>query len=469
MNNFTLEALLNEVTPLLSGALLRKVYQLSSESFLFLFYNKVEYNLFVKISGICRRIHLVDSKQGQAATPSSFCMLLRKHLQGKRISEISLSSGCVHLKFSIDSGNMQLLLNLSDSNILLLNSQNRILGSLRTPPIRQFSENGEFLLPKATPKMVDPKLPSSDLIEQVATSLKLPKPNSSYDCVNSFLASVYAAIDAPEATQRESDLQLLEKKRKKILKKRLAIEGDLTKLESNTQLHLYGELILSNMHLIKQGDTILECLNWYSPECPQIQIKLDPSLSPVENSEHYFKLSKKAKRGIPLLQQRLKDVDEELSLCELEMQAVQSGEPLTIYNDVESTAPTTSAPRKFNYRGYTILSGRNPIQNDELSLKIAAREDLWFHARGVPGSHVILRKKGNEKIPAEIIVRAATIAAWYSKGRNSSKAAVSMTLAKNVSKKRGFPAGAVTLRTEQVLYVNPTEYEFQVWMEQSGY
>lgn len=116
------------------------------------------------------------------------------------------------------------------------------------------------------------------------------------------------------------------------------------------------------------------------------------------------------------------------------------------------------APRVWEYRledGWTVLAGRTSADNDRLSLKLAHPNDWWFHVRGMPGSHVLLRAEKGREPDKSAIEAAAAIAAWHSKARNGGVAVVSMTRARHVSKPRGAKAGTVTIRKEQTIKVRP--------------
>ena len=119
------------------------------------------------------------------------------------------------------------------------------------------------------------------------------------------------------------------------------------------------------------------------------------------------------------------------------------------------------APNLYEYllpNGWTILAGRSEKDNDRLSLKIARANEWWFHVRGMPGSHVILRPpEGVKESPdKEMLKQTAAVAAWHSKARDGGVVAVSATLAKFVSKPRGAKPGTVTIRKETVFKVRPS-------------
>jgi predicted ribosome quality control (RQC) complex YloA/Tae2 family protein len=103
-----------------------------------------------------------------------------------------------------------------------------------------------------------------------------------------------------------------------------------------------------------------------------------------------------------------------------------------------------------------VLVGRNDDENDTLSLKVAASDDIWFHAHGCPGSHVVLKKEGRKEEPSrQAVAEAAAVAAYWSKARGSSKVGVSYTRAKYVTKPKGAPSGTVTIRQEKLVTVPP--------------
>jgi predicted ribosome quality control (RQC) complex YloA/Tae2 family protein len=105
--------------------------------------------------------------------------------------------------------------------------------------------------------------------------------------------------------------------------------------------------------------------------------------------------------------------------------------------------------------GFEVLAGKTDADNDLLSLNVAAPNDLWFHVRGVPGSHVILRHPGNENPDKATVRTAAAIAAWHSKARNAGTVPVCCTEARHIGKPRGAKPGSVTVRRERILKVRP--------------
>ena len=124
----------------------------------------------------------------------------------------------------------------------------------------------------------------------------------------------------------------------------------------------------------------------------------------------------------------------------------------------ENTGPAPTAMRVFAYElpdGWQVLAGRTDADNDRLSLKVAAPDDLWFHVRGMPGSHVILRARPGQRPDRETVRLAAAIAAYHSKARQGGTVPVTCTEARHVSKPRGAKPGTVAIRYERLIKVRP--------------
>jgi predicted ribosome quality control (RQC) complex YloA/Tae2 family protein len=115
--------------------------------------------------------------------------------------------------------------------------------------------------------------------------------------------------------------------------------------------------------------------------------------------------------------------------------------------------------KKFEFEGYEVFVGKSAKNNDELTLKFARKDDLWLHARGVSGSHVIIRKKGQNPIPVSVIRKAAQLAAYYSKGKSASLCPVIYTPKKYVRKPKGADPGAVVVEKEEVILAEPASFE----------
>ena len=127
--------------------------------------------------------------------------------------------------------------------------------------------------------------------------------------------------------------------------------------------------------------------------------------------------------------------------------------------DTPSPTKTVDGIRVYQYRlpgDWTVLAGKNDVDNDHLSLQVARPDDLWFHVRGVPGSHVLLRSRSDAEPDRKVIEQAAAIAAYHSKARNAGTTPVACTMARHVTKPRGAKPGTVRIRKERIIKVRPS-------------
>lgn len=246
--------------------------------------------------------------------------------------------------------------------------------------------------------------------------------------------------------------------------------AELAKGGQGDYYRLCGELLNMNLHLVpKKADTIL-LPNLFSEEGGQVKISLDPRLSPSENAQLYFKRYRKAGNTLKKITNRLNNTRQEIAYLESilynteksdwqGLQEIRSELEETGYlpGRPKSRGATKSAPFKpHTYRGAggeEILVGRNNRQND-LLLRQAAATDLWFHAKDMPGAHVILKGKQPSE---EGIESAAMLAAIHSRGAHSANVPVDYTTVKNVRRIPGAGPGMVTYTGYRTLFITPDE------------
>ena len=223
----------------------------------------------------------------------------------------------------------------------------------------------------------------------------------------------------------------------------------------------YGELILANIPSINEGE---EALNTNDPLTgEEYSIKLDPDLKPAENANVYFDKYKKRKNAIGTLERKLEDFKKERIILEKELEDTEKIKDLKKIIKMEKQDKEnrktyeTSKFRKFILNDkYEVWVGKNSESNDILTTKYAAPNDLWFHARGVGGSHTVLKVfNKKEPVPKDIVRKAASISAYYSKARNASNVPVAYCEKKYVKKRKGFKSGSVVMTREKVVMVKP--------------
>lgn len=257
---------------------------------------------------------------------------------------------------------------------------------------------------------------------------------------------------------------------KKVKKKLTAIKAKEKDAESAEDNRLKGELILSNIYKIKEGDKEILLDNYY--DGGKINVLLNEYLSPAKNAENYYKKYNKQKRTLIALkpqrdqaekeQNYLLSVLDEISLCEdisdlilIENELMDSG--IIVKANPKSKKEEQILYRNYQLNGYKIRAGRNNFENDKLTFS-SKSTDLWLHAKAYHSSHVIIEKKG-EEIPQEVIVFGAEVCAYYSKGRDGGKTEIVFTERKNVKKPSKSKLGFVTYDNFKSIIVEPKKHE----------
>lgn len=299
------------------------------------------------------------------------------------------------------------------------------------------------------------------------------------DSINDMLDFFYSSRDIEERLkQKKSSLMKTILNSIERCSRKLAVQQEsIRDVAGREKLKLYGELILANIYTIKPGDKEAYVFNYYSEKPEEyIKIPLDENLTPQMNAQKYFKQYAKAKNTFAYassqLEETLKELDylESVQLNLENARTIQEIEEIkkelasqgyineNISSDKKSKKQNKSLdPIKYiSDDGFEILAGRNNIQNDILTLKIASSNDIWLHTKNIPGSHVIIRKKQGD-IPDTTLVQAAMIAAYRSKAKYSSNVPVDYTLAKNVKKPSGAKPGMVIYDNYKTIYVTPDD------------
>jgi predicted ribosome quality control (RQC) complex YloA/Tae2 family protein len=237
------------------------------------------------------------------------------------------------------------------------------------------------------------------------------------------------------------------------------VTEDLRKAQNYELLKHEGELLMANLHRLHRGLHEIELEDFL--DGAKKLIKLNPALEPIENAQRRFERYKKLKRAREKLAARLGELRQELEYLEGVKSHLQEAESEAGLDDIrkelcvrgylprerrEQQSSKASGPRECVIRGYRVWVGRSSSQNDEL-VRRAAREDYWLHARGRPGSHVIVKNPQQHEIPIEVLQQAAQLAAYYSKGRDAAKVPVSYTRIKYLRK--GARPGLVRMTQEE--------------------
>ncbi len=259
--------------------------------------------------------------------------------------------------------------------------------------------------------------------------------------------------------------------RDRIRRKMALQEKELSTAQDREHLRQMGDIVTANLHTITKGQTVLVAENFYDPEMKPISIPLSVLLSPQQNAAKYYKDYAKAKTAEKELThqlalgaeefQYLESVLEELERAESEAELEEIRQELAAGGYVRQDhgrkrmKQSGTKPMRFvSTDGYPIFVGRNNRQNDELTTKLAQKNDLWFHVQKQSGSHVIVPCTGPQP-PDETITQAAQLAAWFSQARQSQNVAVDVTPVRYVKKPGGAKPGMVVYTTYRTVFVTP--------------
>lgn len=262
--------------------------------------------------------------------------------------------------------------------------------------------------------------------------------------------------NAIERTRKKYDLQMKQ----------------LKDTDKRDKYKVYGELITAYGYNIEEGSKQMTALNYYTNE--EVTIPLDPTITPIENAKKYFDKYGKLKRTYEALTKFTEETKEELEhlesisaaldialqeedLIQLKEELMEYGYMKRKFVSKKDAKKQKSASKPFHYissDGFHMYVGKNNFQNDELTFKFAIGNDWWFHAKGMAGSHVIVKTNG-EELPDRTFEEAGRLAAYYSKARELSKAEIDYTEKKNVKKPNGGKPGFVVYYTNYSLIIEP--------------
>lgn len=281
--------------------------------------------------------------------------------------------------------------------------------------------------------------------------------------------------------QRSNDLfKHIQTLTERAYRKAINRQKELEECKDKEKLRIYGDLINANLYQLEKGAMFYDVDNFYDNNEP-IRIPADPTLTPSQNAQKYYKDYRKKQIAESKLNEFIKQAEDEALYLETVLdeltRATTDAEITAIREELRqggflSKGGNKNAnskklpPRKFmSSEGYSIFVGRNNVQNDQLTLKTAKNYDLWFHTKDVPGSHVIVTAIQDKPFTDKLIREAAMLAVVHSKAYASSNVAVDYTIVKNVHKPNGAKPGMVIYDDYNTEYVTPNEQELKEVVE----
>ncbi len=438
------------------------------------------------------RVVLWDEPPGAPSSPGELASKLRELISGTRIDKVDQPGGDRIMRFSLSCGGSprierEMIVELfgRQGRLLIIEGRSRRVllvvgrGGLGKGEQYKFPEpvaTSEETLPAATLPF-DPL----QLIPQSFRSGEAP--------LHRFL---FETLDRAEKVNwlhgkiREHEQQL--RRSLKVLRRRISqLKKDLESGQKWQQWQQQGELLKANLPRISRGMKSIEVQDWYQDDTPMVELALEEDRTPLQNIEKYFRRSRKGKRSIQVLTERLDESETATALLEEQLQLLSSLKSLedldeeTVDTHCERASEVlkkygkkrqgrksagkrgsdTQQPKRFRvYRsreGLEILAGRSARENDDLSIRTARGNDLFFHMARRPGAHVILRVERGRTAAPESIEDAAYVAAHLSGWRGPGAAVVHWTEAKYVRKPKGFPPGKVLIEREREFLVSTRE------------
>lgn len=568
-DGITIACLRKELSDRLVGGRITKIVQPEADELLLTIKNNAaQYRLLLSSSASLPLVYLTEKNKNAPMTAPGFCMLLRKHLGGGRITAITQPSLERILRFEIehldemgDLCRKYLIAELmgKHSNLIFCREDGTILDSIKhvslaVSSVREVLPGRTYFIPHTQDKL-DPLTASpAEMIEAVCakpaplgkaiyTSLTGFSPAMAEElCHRSFLES---ARPAAALENRERDmlqhqlLRLMENIKGEdftpriyyngkepaefsavpltmyedldaqsfedmsgLLESYYAVKNTLTRIhqksadlrrvvqtalertrkkydlqlkqlqdtEKREKYKVWGELIHTYGYGVPEGARSMQALNYYTNE--EITIPLDSTLTAQENAKRYFDKYGKLKRTFEAVTKLLEETRNEIEHLEsiqtaLDMALTEEDlapvrEELVEYGYIRRKSGRNSgkkpklSSRPYHYLssdGFDIYVGKNNFQNDELTFQFASGNDWWFHAKGVPGSHVILKSEGRE-LPDRAFEEAGRLAAYYSKNRGGDKVEIDYVEKKHVKKPGGGKPGFVVYYTNYSLVID---------------
>ncbi len=452
-------AVLDEIRPVVVGGWIQKVFQ-PTETGIALEIRSPGRTVLLNISALpeTARIHLQSRRTPNPDRPPTFCQLLRARLQGGRIESLEQAARdrIVEIEVHTKESMCFLVAELTGrgANVLLLDRNRTILATLRPDKARMKTAFGQ-------PRREHTPTAHADLQRFIrAGEDEFP--------ISRAIESHYGERDheAIHAAAQHQRLLALRKQMKKLTRRADGLEQDLEKARRYEPYARYGELLKANLAQLKKGQAEATVVDYFEAQLPTLSLPLDPAKSPQANMEDYFHKHRKFLTAQREIAPRLLATRQELITASEELQRIERGDwsppAASQARPRRQGTPSRAAevkPRKGPFRrfqshdGYPIYVGRNANENEELTHRFANSEDLWLHARGVPGSHVVVRLPKGTDPPVETLRDAATLALQYSDLKKSGKGEVIYTRKKWVKKAKGQAAGTVTVTQDKSIHV----------------
>ncbi|MDF0673691.1 MAG: NFACT family protein [Nitrospira sp.] len=464
LNASDLMQVLHEIAPVLRRGWFQKIHQPTARTLLFeVRVPGQTHRLLISCEPETTRLHLASHSPPNPPTPPPFCQFMRAHFQGARIDDIHqvANDRIVEIQITGKEGSRTILCELigKKANILVLDAERRVLRDLA-------GQRALVGQPYAPPAIRE--------IGQERAAARFSGIADSLFPISAEIEAFYQNQDAAREVAQAKDLRIrfLKKALKKQVRLLEAWRSDLSRATTYRDYARYGELIKAHLGAIAKGTDHIEMTDYFDDRLPTITIPLDPMKSAQGNMDDYFRKHRKFLAAERELRPRIERAEQDVCRIRQEIKDIEQGiwippaippsslNARTIARSTSDKNHSTDAQRRGPFRRFTstdglsIFVGRNARENDELTFGLAKSDDLWLHARGTPGSHVVVRLSKGTDPPPETLRDAATLALLYSDLKKSGKGEVIYTRRKWVKKAKGQEHGAVVVTQEKSLFVS---------------
>lgn len=428
--------------------------------------------LLVSAEADLTRLHAAAARPPQPETPFAFQGLLRKELEGARLARIATVPGdrVVALGFERVQGPIELLAELTGrhGNLFLVQD-----GVVRASAARNLSQRRTLV---AGQPYVQPAPPTGG-----SDAERFPPEGGAAFPRSAAIERHYRALEQERALA-EARRRLREPLRAAIARARRAeakLAEEAARVPAAEDDRRRGDLLKSHLHLVRRGAREVKVTEWTEEGAREVTLALDPALSPHENLARYYRHYRRIADSAARVAARAAEVRTRAAALRALLEAVEAAGPEALPRLEREARRLGAAPRPQRpsrrkddapappYRTYrsvsgaAILVGRGAAHNDALTLRVAKGNDLWLHARGQTGAHVVVRLEKGAGPDQETLLDAAHLAIHFSDARGAPQAEVAYTRAKYVRKPKGAAPGAVTYSQEKVilLRIEPARIE----------
>ena len=458
---FELAAVLREIAPAITGGWIQKIGEPAADVVLLdIRIPGRTLRLLISIDPDQARLHIAAGPHPNPAIPPPFCQFLRARILGARIDRIGQINDdrIIRLDLTAATGMWSLVAELlgRQTDLLVTNGEDQVIASYR----RAGHRIGQLYRPPSRP-LIPPATPPPFSAAPLDRDMPFP--------VSAELEDRYGKREEALATQRltsarEASLRKTIKKQRRLI---TALAGDLAKAAQYERYARYGELLKSALGRLRKGQTDITVADYFDQQLPELTIPLDPAKTPQGNMDDYFTKHKKFLTARKEIVPRIESIEREVRHLEEELEEIKQGRwqpnrPILSGRSgglSRRRLPQPRQERRGPFRrftsadGFPIYVGRNARENDELTFTLAKSDDLWLHAQGAPGSHVIVRLEKGADPPIDTLRDAATLALLYSDLKKGGQGDVIYTRRKWVRKAKGAGPGSVTVTQEKSLFI----------------